>query len=352
MKQFVMNKRILSTLVLFMIIGCSGKKFICSNNSQFPEPNLIETSNEFLSNKNRSLLNLRDEKNIIAKIKNLTQIGKYEDAIQSVEEILKDRESQELYFEYGVALMKLGRFEEAIVSFHKCAISLFNTTSAAESLFYISECYSRLGDQNRSLQFLQYAVDRGFDDKDRIMKSKNLEKLYETSIWKDNEKKIFTSIIKLSEDDLIGIIRDVGPNSATFYYLCPKNKLVLYKEPDAYYTEREIYYGNWQIEKDGLILNINEKCFASGAGKERETIEGVKTYEKYEFSGCVSEFTKKSKYHFDKTEIASFSRPYYGQLENDATGVGLEFRKFKEIPKQCELDFKPTSIEEITLETK
>ncbi|EKR16758.1 tetratricopeptide repeat protein [Leptospira interrogans serovar Pyrogenes str. 2006006960] len=347
-----MNKRILSTLVLFMIIGCSGKKFICSNNSQFPEPNLIETSNEFLSNKNRSLLNLRDEKNIIAKIKNLTQIGKYEDAIQSVEEILKDRESQELYFEYGVALMKLGRFEEAIVSFHKCAISLFNTTSAAESLFYISECYSRLGDQNRSLQFLQYAVDRGFDDKNRIIKSKDLEKLHESAVWKENEKKILNSIIKLSEDNLVGIVSDAGPSSITLYYLCPKNRLVLYKEPDAYYTEREIFYGNWKIEKDGVVLNINEKCFASGRGKESETIEGAKTFEKYEFSGCVSESSKKSELYFDRAEIASFSRPYYGQQENEATGVGLEYKKFKEIPKQCELNFQPTSIEEITLETK
>lgn len=347
-----MNKRILSALVLFAIIGCSGKRFICGSNDQFPEPNSIETSNEFLSNKNRSQLNPRDEITIISKIRNLNKKGKYEDAIQSVEEILKDRESQELYFEYGFSLMKLGRFEEAIVSFHKCAISLFNTTSAAESLFYISECYSRLGDQNRSLQFLKNAVDRGFDDKDRLMKSKNLEKLYETSLWKDNEKKILSSIIELSENDLIGIIRDVGPNSSSLYYFCPKNRLVFYKEPDAYYTEREIYYGNWQIEKDRVILNINEKCFANGAGKESETIEGAKTYEKYEFSGCVSESTRKSNHHFDKTEIASFSRPYYGQPENDATGVGLEFRKFKEIPKQCELDFKPTSIEEITLETK
>ncbi|AGS80665.1 tetratricopeptide repeat protein [Leptospira phage vb_LkmZ_Bejolso9-LE1] len=347
-----MNKRILSTIVLFLIFGCSGKKFSCGNDGQFPEPNLIETSNEFLSDKNRSLLNPRDEVSIVAKIKSLNQIGKYEDSIQSIEEILRDHESQELYFEYGIALMKLERFEEAIVAFHKCAVSLFNTTSAAESLFYISECYSKLGDQNRSLQFLQYAVDRGFDDKDRITKSKDLEKLYETALWKENEKKILMSIIKLSEDDLIGIIRDVGPSSMTLYYLCPKNKLVLYKEPNAYYTEREIFYGNWKIEKNKVVLNINEKCFANGSGKESETIEGAKGYDKYEFSGCISESAKKSKLYFDRAEIASFSRPYYGQQENDATGVGLDFRKFKEIPKQCELDFKPTSIEEITLETK
>ncbi|WP_061209503.1 tetratricopeptide repeat protein [Leptospira borgpetersenii] len=347
-----MNKRILSTLVFFVIIGCSGKKLICGNNGQFPEPNLIETSNEFLSYKNRGLLDSRAEKSIIAKIRNLNQNGKYEDSIQSIEEILRDHESQELYFEYGIALMKMGRFEEAIVSFHKCAISLFNTTSAAESLFYMSECYSKLGDQNRSLQFLQHVIDRGFDDKDRIMKSKGLEKLYANVIWKENEKKIVASIINLSEENLIGIVVDAGPSSITLHYLCPKNKLVLYKEPNAYYTEREIFYGNWKIEKDRVALNINEKCFASGSGKESETVEGAKEYEKYEFSGCVSESTGKSKLNFDKMEIASFIRPYYGQQENEATGVGLEFRKFTEIPKQCELDFKPTSIEEIRLETK
>ncbi|MDI7219134.1 hypothetical protein QMN07_16680 [Leptospira santarosai] len=115
--------------------------------------------------------------------------------ITLIEEILKDSESQELYFEYGQALLHLNRFQESIVSFNKCAKSLFNTSNASEALYYISVGYSKLGDQEKSLQFLQYAIDRGFNDRNLIIKNKDLEQLHQSVLWKENENKILNSIL-------------------------------------------------------------------------------------------------------------------------------------------------------------
>ncbi|EMN74085.1 hypothetical protein LEP1GSC100_0115 [Leptospira interrogans serovar Bataviae str. UI 08561] len=233
---------------------------------------------------------------------------------------------------------------------------MFATNLPEESLYLISALYSTEGKSQESLMFLKYAIDRGFADLERIENEPLFENLRKVQDWKNLKQSLKVKILNYSTSNLTGAITILGPNSVVVHLLCPNQKLVTYSERD-YDVSKKVFLGDWSIIKNNLSLNINQRCFAKGVGKEHLNHNEQEVYNSYKFVGCIQsssppEEIPDGNMSFTKSDLAALFRPFYGE-EFEVEGIGFRHHKFANgLPKQCKDNYIPKSMSDLTIETQ
>ncbi|ALE40352.1 hypothetical protein KQY10_00845 [Leptospira interrogans] len=344
-----MKKALSIIIVIVVSVTVFGK------NRNFPKAVPFETKNPLLivsENDNRQTSANESE---VAKIIKLNNEKKYLEAKVSSEFMLRSVTSERLFHEYGRSLLGIGKFDDAKSAFQNSIRQMFATELPEESLYLISAAYSAEGRIQESLMFLQYAIDRGFSDLERVENEPLFESLRKGKNWKDLKQSLKTKMLNYSPSNLTGAITDLGPNSIVVHLLCPNERLVTYSRHD-YDASKKVFLGNWSIIKNKLSLDINQKCFAKGVGKSRLNHNEQEVYDSYEYVGCVKSSREPkeilSNLSFTKSDLAALLRPYYGE-EFEVEGIGFRYHKFANgLPTQCKDNFIPKSMNDLTIETK
>ncbi|WP_155717148.1 hypothetical protein [Leptospira santarosai] len=223
-------------------------------------------------------------------------------------------------------------------------------------MIVLGQALSSQGAIQESIQYLKYAIDRGFTDWNRIESDPLLEKLRRSKEWEGAKISLKQKLLIPLESNVVGVITDLGPNTIVVYLICPNRKLVTFSEGD-YDIEKKLYFGKWSLNQNRLELVTEKKCFAEGQGKAVVNHNDQPTYKSYRYVGCKTKDKKNSDlastdFTLSKSSFAALFRQYYGE-EFEVDGIGYRYHKFTNgFPIQCKDNFIPKSVKDLELETR
>ncbi|WP_061230648.1 tetratricopeptide repeat protein [Leptospira interrogans] len=329
----------LKFIILTMLLAISS----CASDRNSPYQPLNQSADMFIVQ--NDILRTYEMKefsdtNLLSKfdqVVKLNGLGKFEEAKRIIEEILINYKYDRLLFEYGRSLLGLKMYKESIAAFYLFVKSNnIKNRNHENALYNISLGFSNIGDQNNAMYYLKRAIDKGFNDKEKIQNSSELNLLYQSQVWKENKQNIISSIMDFSEKDIAGEVTFMFASSASIMYLWPNNKFVGHRFPmQIDDILMEMYFGNWHFTNDGVVTSIDSDC-SSKRKFDKYTPIRCKHYKSTERNVVFGSF-------ISKADVADFFR---GTKKIDDDG-GYRHYKFKELPKQCEKTFVPKKIDNL-----
>lgn len=180
--------------------------------------------------------------------------GKDAQAIAAYENALRQFASGETYYNYGNSLANLNKLENAAQAYE---IALKLKYERPELAFYNAACaYSRLGDIDKAVKYIAYAINRGYNAFEFMKTDPDLENLRKTPGWEDRVKNSLNDAAQINRDRVAGFVSEDGPRGATLYHLCPTGIIWIYYECGQYRAMR----GTWKYEEGDIQIQLDTDC--------------------------------------------------------------------------------------------
>lgn len=305
------------------------------------------------STKNRLLSKNNDRKLILTfsdtdsatykECEKLYRSKKYKEALEKTESLLNKYKNEKLFYLYGEILLSLKRFDEAQESFQ---ISSNMHSNRPELSIYNIACI--LSIQNKlpeSLDYLERAIDRGYNNFSHIQNDPDLENLRKSELWKTKKEYLKSRIMNFTNEKLIGKLSFSGFGTGDINLLCNNGRIVNSDECNNL-TTKKIHFGTWRVEANSIHIQYQLLCTSKGYGKVIDTSECGNKYEKYDKIVCDPIERKRI---IPRYELAiTFGRTYKG-MDPAEQDFAFQHKKFKENPKHCDQDFIPTNFDEFDI---
>lgn len=351
--------RTILIIILIFLSFCKEKNSTYNSNEKeeaqdfsysFSDSNeLPQTTNQFLNRKNLKGKYSRELKppfdQSVRNIKELIKNNKFNEAEVEIKKTLASVYNSELFFLYGEILFQLKKLNDALIAFQ---ISReHDMQSQPEFTFYRISCiYSLLGKIPESFDYLERAIDRGYNNKSQIESDSNLSNLRMSNLWKKKESYIYSKILNFTNESLVGALNYYGPSWGSATLLCKNEKSY---SMDWCQEKKELLIGTWKIEDNSLHFQWKSKCEAIGIGNPVEESECGNIYKEYLFKGCTDISETKLNGIISKSELAlAFGREYKG-MEGGEMEYRYVYKNLKVQPVQCKSDFYPKSTQDIEI---
>lgn len=340
-------KRLTMIGMLLLCFLCKEKESKVSDLQEKKESMvLLETFNPILKGGKRKgtfTIPLNKETNLhLEEVRKFSKAKDYKKALVEIEKILNTHYNSELFYEYAEILFQLNNLSDSLIAFN-LSRKHGQRFKPELNFFRLSCIYSLQKKLPESLDYLERAIDRGFNDKELIDNEVSLQNLREDKQWRSNKSKLLSKMMNFSNSDLIGILQYYGPSWGSITYLCPNGKAY---DMETCKEGKELLTGEWKVENNNLQFRWKTLCTGIGKGKPNFTGECGRGYEEYEFRGCKEHLLSGT---ISRSDLAiAFGRHYKGMEEGEEE-FGYKIRPFKTLPKQCSYGFIPASVEDIDI---
>lgn len=327
-----MKQKIYLIILLFLTIDCNQKPKEIQN---------ILLTNEI---KRETLEKLpADDIALFNTSENLYKSKKFNDSLKSLEILLKKYRNEKLFYLYGNILTALSRYDEAIISF--TIASEFHSSRPELSLYNIACIYSIQNKKNEALDYLERAIDRGYNNFNYIENDTDLKNLRSSELWKEKREYLISRLIHFKKENLIGTLRYFTLGASDFSFLCENNTFVNANECNSI-TNKEIYFGVWKLEANSIRVELNRRCKSNGIGLPIESTECGEKYKTYQTVQCEN---INDKWTISRSELAKAFGRKYKDMDPSEDEFGYQHKKFNINPIHCESGYHPTNPEDLDL---
>lgn len=299
------------------------------------------------------------------------KIKKDLDAVREYEEAIEYYPFANLYYHYGNSLANLNRLEDSIlayeISLSICDWQYKDEVSRPELAMYNIACsYSKLNQLDEAYTYLAQAVDRGYNAFAYVEKDLDMENLRKQPDWKNKVQK-WRQEYNYDENTVAGLVKNSQPRVSSLYFLC-KNGVMITLDKDYCPTNENgtlgYYKGTWELVNGDIKINIQESCLPTYeiSKKEKEIYDSKMQGAAYycppgipRFDGiCKVDEKFRSRFYsplIGREVVKEMVKKSLQKKEQDNSLYEFSLRKLKENqePKQCDPDFIPTTIEDITI---